>query len=212
MSYKRFPLAGDISNDEIATPANPVAGTHKVYFKTGENIPTCLNSAGSEVALGDDKKVLASAADTGTPDFLDGKLVAGANLVKTILTPAGDEDIEFSLDTVVDNTVVLSPLVTVDADATPYTVLATDEVILVDCETGTTPADITLNLPTAVIAGKGRKITVKKIDDGTGGFKAILVADTVLTETIDGAITRDVLYQYDSITLVSDGVAAWYVV
>lgn len=209
MSYKRFPLAGDISNDEIATPANPIAGTHKVYFKTGENIPTCLNSAGTEVALGDDKKVLASAADT-TAGYLDDKVVAGANLVKTILTPAGDEDIEFSLDTVVADTVVLSPLVTVDADATPYTVLATDEIILVDCETGTTPADITLNLQAAATAGKGRKITVKKIDDGTGGFAAIITADG--TETIDGSVTRQVTYQYDSVTLVCDGVGAWYVV
>ena len=65
-------------------------------------------------------------------------------------------------------------------------------------------ADITLTLPTAASAGAGKMMTFKKVDAGTR--KVIVAAAGV--ETIDGAATTELITEYDSITLVSDG-ANW---
>ncbi len=81
----------------------------------------------------------------------------------------------------------------------PYTALETDHVLLIT----TGASDYTINLPTAVgISGKPYKI--KKVDSGVGK----VIIDASGTETIDGALTLNLITQHDFADLVSDG-ANW---
>ena len=70
---------------------------------------------------------------------------------------------------------------TIDDTDSPYTVLATDEVILCDALAG----PITVNMP--ALSSSGRVITVKKID-ASANFVTI---DGDGAETIDGDATPD---------------------
>jgi len=81
----------------------------------------------------------------------------------------------------------------------PYSVTATDEVVLADATAGA----ITVNLPTPT---SGRRLNVKKIDSSAN----VVTVDTPGAETIDGAATFPLASQYDSVTLVSDG-TDWFV-
>jgi hypothetical protein len=94
--------------------------------------------------------------------------------------------------------------------ATPYAVLASDEVILADPDSvGGGAADIVLNLPSAAGAA-GRKVTVVNISAG-GTNQPILTADG--SDSINGAGTLPVgTAQYSTATIVCDGVADWYVI
>ena len=80
-----------------------------------------------------------------------------------------------------------------------YTALSTDEVISANAGSNA----ITVNLPTAVgIAG--RVYTIKKNDSTTN----TVTVDANSAETIDGALTKVLSLQWESMTLVSTG-AAW---
>ena len=84
------------------------------------------------------------------------------------------------------------------AKSADYTVTDTDNINVILMTTSST--DRTVTLPTAA-DNAGRKITVKKVDSGSG--KCTL--DGEGSETVDGSTTYDLLYQYDSITLICDG-------
>ena len=68
---------------------------------------------------------------------------------------------------------------------------------------------ITLTLP--VISGNaGKKITIKKIDSGPGQ----IIIDGNGSETIDGALTKRLYYQHESMTLVchTGATPGWYII
>lgn len=91
---------------------------------------------------------------------------------------------------------VKNKLTTVTNAASPYTVLASDDMILVDTSSGA----VTVNLPTAVgIAGK--KYIIKK---NTTDANAVTV-DGSGSETIDGALTQLIVRGYGILEIVSDG-------
>lgn len=87
--------------------------------------------------------------------------------------------------------------------ATPTSVSATGDIIL--CTGGT--GGITITLPSKSVS-EGRMIFIKKVDSGAGNI--IIDGDT--TDTIDGALTKRLYYQYESMTLVCDSSAGWYIV
>lgn len=70
--------------------------------------------------------------------------------------------------------------VSIDADDTPYTALATDLVIVCDPDSGGTPGDTTISLPAS--AGVGREIRVKNI-----GTTYDCLVDPNGTEQIDAS-------------------------
>jgi len=77
-----------------------------------------------------------------------------------------------------------------------------DTVALVDASAGA----VTLGLPGA--AGlTGRKFVIKKTDSSTNA----VTIDPNSTETIDGHLTVDLVYQYAAIQIVSDG-SNWSIV
>jgi len=88
------------------------------------------------------------------------------------------------------------------AAASPYSPAADDDVLIVDATGGVT----VIALPAAA-SSDGRILQVKKVDatanavsiDGNGG------------ELVDGALTFDLLVQYESATVVCDGTQWWVV-
>lgn len=83
------------------------------------------------------------------------------------------------------------------------TVTATGDIILAEGGTG----GITINLP-AITSNEGRIITIKKTDAAVGQ----IIIDGNSTETIDGAQTKRLYYQYETMTLVCDASAGWYII
>jgi len=94
---------------------------------------------------------------------------------------------------------VLIPI-TALSSGSPYTVLSTDEVLLIT----TGASAYTVNLPAASTAG--RKVLVIKVDSGAG---AITVTPNG-SDTIEGAATKVISSQYGKVGIVSDGTATWY--
>ena len=78
-----------------------------------------------------------------------------------------------------------------------YTALSTDEVILASAGSA-----FTITLPTAV-GITGRTYTIKKTDASVNA----VTLDANGAETIDGALTISLANQYESVTLVSNGVS-----
>ena len=86
----------------------------------------------------------------------------------------------------------------------PYTVSATDDIVLLDTTTGGAGA-ITANLPAAT--GSGKVYYFKKIDSGTG----VIQITPNGSDTIDGTTAYNIPVQYQAVTMV-DGVSGkWYV-
>ena len=76
-----------------------------------------------------------------------------------------------------------------------YTALVTDNFIHVNAGSGV----VTISLYTAV-GNLGRKLTIKKTDST---FNKVII-DGAGTETLDGALTRSLATQYESVTIESD--------
>ena len=85
---------------------------------------------------------------------------------------------------------------------TNYTITDTDGYGTILVSTGA--AQRTIALP-AVATNAGRKLTIKKTDNGAG----TILIDTPSTETIDGVATATLSTQYEKINLVCDG-ANWF--
>lgn len=89
-----------------------------------------------------------------------------------------------------------------EAKSGSYTITDTDGVTTILMTTST--SDYTVTLPTAA-DNAGRVVTVKKADSGSGSC----TVDGEGSETINGATTVVLLYQYEAITLFCDG-TGWY--
>lgn len=83
-----------------------------------------------------------------------------------------------------------------------YTATSSDETILGNASTG----NITITLPTAVGA-TGKTYIVKKIDSSAN----VVIVATTSSQTIDGVTTRNVVSQYDSVQVQTDG-ANWFII
>lgn len=102
-----------------------------------------------------------------------------------------------TLKAVSDQADLASPAV--NSQSANYTVLDTDQnkTVLVDATSG----NLTITLLASATAGSGFEVTIKKTD---------ITANTVTidgngVETIDGATTQVLAFQYNSMTLISDG-------
>jgi hypothetical protein len=98
---------------------------------------------------------------------------------------------------------VAGPIATaVATKTTNYSVTSTDSVLLCDATSGA----LTVTLPTA--AGiTGRQYSFKRISSGANTVTVAAQSG----QTIDGAATRVLGTQYETVTVVSDG-SNWWVV
>jgi hypothetical protein len=91
---------------------------------------------------------------------------------------------------------------TVTVTAGPYTVLSSDLTVLVDDDLS---GAITVTLPAAV-DNQHRELHIKKI-----GSTAAVTVDGNGTDTIDDSLTQVILFQYDAMHLVCDGLSWWII-
>ncbi len=89
---------------------------------------------------------------------------------------------------------------TTAVSSTPYTMLATDSLILVDATGGAATVDVI-----AIASHRGSKVTVKKIDSSGNS----VTVDGDGSETFDGVTTVVLAAQYDSVTFQHDGTEWW---
>jgi len=82
-----------------------------------------------------------------------------------------------------------------------YTVTATDETILVNCN----GANRTITLPSAVAVGAGKRVAIKKID--ASAFTVTVDADA--SQEIDGELTQVLTAEGDCMEIESDGSSWW---
>lgn len=81
--------------------------------------------------------------------------------------------------------------------------VSTDSFIACDATSGA----VTATLPTAATAGPGRAFTMKKTD--SSGNACIFARAG--SDTIDGATSLSNAVQYDSFSILSDGISAWHI-
>ena len=85
--------------------------------------------------------------------------------------------------------------------ASPYTVVAADDVLVVTAAGGA----VTINLP--AVATSARRLLQIKATDVSGGNVTV---DANLAETIDGALTQVMAVQFQSLSLYCDG-TVWHI-
>jgi hypothetical protein len=124
---------------------------------------------------------------------------------KVLETGAADNNI-YGDNSGFSGSTIIGPLSLVDnqqtrkTTTTPYTVVATDRTLLIDATAGAK----TVNLPTTA-SSKWRILDVKKIDASAN----TVTIDGSGAETIDGALTKVIAFQYNSLTIQSDGTEWW---
>jgi hypothetical protein len=92
----------------------------------------------------------------------------------------------------------MTNVTTVNHAASPYTVLATDNYIAVDCSAGV----VTLNFPNAPTTNR---IWVVKDKTGSAATNNISITTPGGTVTIDGSTTYKLVANYTAISLLFDG-------
>lgn len=165
-----------------------------------------INITQGDVVLSDGSITVAGTEDSNFDNvlYID---VANARLGVNDTTP------DYELDVVGDgniegNLYVKGGLQTSYASKTSnYTVTLGDNFMACDATSG----DVTFTLPTAASAydatdTRSIEYTFKKIDSSTNSC----IVDGNGSETIDDATTQDIIFQYDSLTIRSDG-DEWYI-
>jgi len=130
-------------------------------------------------------------------DTADNRIPVGADGEVLVADSAAALGVSWQIPPV--HVLIVTPVL---AAASPYSPAADDDVLIVDATGGVT----VIALPTAA-SSDGRLLQVKKVDasanavsiDGNGG------------ELVDGALTFDLLVQYESATVVCDGTQWWVV-
>jgi hypothetical protein len=163
------------------TLSNPWSIGFKKTDSTSNTIT--LNRAGSDLIDGATSKVISSQN-------------SGAVLIPE---DSSSPDVWVSCD--FSSAVGRSNVVT--TSSSPYTVVAADDVVLVD-----TVGAFTVNLPTAV-GITGKVLTIKTLVNGLPG-SSIVTIDASGSQTIDGSLTKKLAGFGESIKIVSDG-ANWVV-
>jgi len=111
-------------------------------------------------------------------------------------------DLTSDRDTIVSRTLRTEGVTTADVTKTAnYTAAITDHAIFCDATSGA----ITITLPSASPA-QGREYHIKKIDSSTN----TVTIDGNGSQTIDGALTQVIIFQYDSVMIKADG-SNWFI-
>ncbi len=153
--------------------------------------------AGPQLAAADhihkrDVRVKSEGADVATRNALDFR--DSASIDVAVADDGGNDEVDVSL--------TAKPwLNTTAVSSTPYTVLATDFVLLVDASGGA----ITVNLPAANVTK--RWLEVKKVDSSANK----VIIDAAGADLIDGDATLELLFEDEAVPIVSDGTSAWSV-
>lgn len=86
------------------------------------------------------------------------------------------------------------------ATSSSYSITNNDEYGFIEATAGA--SGITITLPTAATANKGREIVIKKIDSAVGAV--------TISGTVDGISSPAIYVQYGEVTIVSDGTSFYF--
>ena len=193
------------------TAGAPVSGAKVKFYNAGGLVQrTVYSDSGLSVSLGatvtcDSGGVPAASAGLGA----DVLIYTGTTAYKVIITDSSDntlfeyDNILGALDTSVFEANTALPRTPVLIKATNYSIVDADRASVINADP--TGGTVTLTLPSAVTVGDNWRITVRH--NGTANSVALA---TVSAQTINGSSSYTLLYQFESITLVSDG-ANWHI-
>lgn len=174
-------LQGDIDTINSSLPTGDIVGTTDTQILSSKTLTSpVLNGTLSGTAFLDEDTMTSNSATA----------VASQQSIKAYV----DNSVSATQDIAVTS---------INNTDSPYTVLSTDYLILVDASS----AAVTVNLPTAV-GIEGKQYIIKKTDTSLSNGVTV---DASTTETIDGALTKTLRTQNESIKLVSDG-ANWQLI
>ncbi len=181
-----------LRSDADATCNFPVDDASQTWRVTLAQIKTFIQTAIAPLTtLGD----ILFASTSGVPTRLPGNTAATLKVLAQTGTGAVSAAPAWTTPTPASRRVTGSKTSTYSADA------ATDDVIPCDA----TSAGFTVNLPAAAgVAGK--VFAIKKTDASAN----VITVDGNSSETIDGATTKTLTIQYESIQIVSDG-SNWHI-
>jgi hypothetical protein len=227
------PIVFDTGLGAVTQVTGPTDQNLLVYAGTGRNLVLGANAAGPYLTVSTAGAQVTGALTTTTTVDVGTNITFTAASAHTITGPS-DQNVSLltagtgitymgsagsatALAVLASGAVTVSTLCTLNAglvlettatSSTPYAVLATDHVILIDCSGGAK----TVNLQAAATAGTGRRIVVKD-QSGNSGANNITVTPNG-TEKIDEAATAVIASNYGSLTLVCGGTAGneWSIV
>lgn len=128
--------------------------------------------------------------------FSNGSLTMNNAQIHGVAMPTSSQDV--ATKGYVDAAVIPA----ISTKSTNYTIVGTDHTILVNASSGA----LTMTLPSA-IGTMGQSFVIKKIDASVNP----VLAATVLSQTIDGAVNVSLASRWKYITVQSDG-ANWFII
>lgn len=208
-------FVSDLGGGTVTSVA--VSGTDGIDVDSGSPITTAGTIVLGLSNIANDKLANSSVsidADTGTAEVVDlGETftIAGGSAVSTSVAATNTVTVDVNVD---DTTIeVVGDALQVKDDGidgskialSVDSTFANNDTISSDINLVTTGAsNLTIKLPAP---SAGKVVRVKKVDSGVG---TVIVAQNS-AETVDGAASKTLYYQYESMTFVSDG-TNWFIV
>lgn len=198
MNTDLYPTTGSLFAVRTVTGADAIVQSDNgktIYFNSGSAFNFTLDALTANSQIGFIN------IGTGTVTFVNG---SGVTLSGNATLPGGNSSAAIMYQTGTTPLILSnSGFEVTNLSTTPLTETITsgEKAIFVDATVGT----ITINLPAA--SGNKAKIHIKKVDSGSN----TIIIDGNASETIDGATTQTLYFQYQSITLVSNG-TSWFII
>jgi hypothetical protein len=190
----------------------PVSGGKAKFYNAGGLVArTVYSDSGLSTSLGstvitNSDGVFCASAGEGDPVLI----YTGTSAYKIIFTDASDNELGLEFDNItgaldtsafgLDTAIPRTPVVIKSSN---YTILDADRGDVVNADP--TGGTVTLTLPSAITVGDDWRITIRHI-----GTANSVIIEGVGGQTINGATSLTLSYQFESATLVSDG-ANWHV-
>lgn len=192
---------GGISNDQSLTGNSggavfPTASNINVVGD-GVTVNVVGNPATSTLTIGVASEVAI------TYDANSGSATASGGILN-ILGGAGANTVASGNTITINATAVAVAYTNVNHAASPYTVLATDDYISVDCSAGV----VTLDFPNAPTANK---VWIVKDRTGSSGTNNITITTPGGTVTFDGGTTYTIKTNYEAINLLANATPTYEV-
>lgn len=188
------------------TSGEPVSGAKCKFYNAGGLVArTVYSDSGLSVSLGSTVTCNASGAPAASGGAGAQVLVyTGTTAYKVVITDSSDntlfefDNLSGALDTSSFDADTALPRAPVEIKSTDYTVVDGDrgKVFNVD----STGGDVDVTLPSAVTVGDNWRVTFRH----TGTANSVILA-AAGGQTVNGASSLTLSYQYESVTLVSDG-------
>lgn len=195
----------------LDTSGNPVSGAKCKFYNAGGLVArTVFSDADLSVSLGS----TVTCNSGGSPAASGGSggqvlIYTGTTAYKLVITDSNDDplyefdDISGAIDTSGFEASTALPRTPVEIKSTNYSIVAADRAKVFNVDS--TGGNVAITLPSAVTVGDNWRVTVRH--NGTANSVTVAAAGG---QTVNGAASLTLSYQFEAVTLVSDG-ANWHV-